>query len=170
MRSFCGCSFANNYKLGFGPRLGLAYQINAKTVLRAGFGLVYTGTPQYNLAGGVVSATNPFGPNADPGRESMKLSTGLPLTPQQIAWPNFSPGYFPVNAAVGPGPASVVDQNAGRPARSYQWSIGLQREISRNLVVEASYVANRQNWLTNGNLVNYMRLKGMVPPSSQKGM
>jgi hypothetical protein len=49
----------------------------------------------------------------------------------------------------------VVDQNAGRPGRQYQWSIGLQREINRNLVVEASYVANRQIWLTNSSLVNY---------------
>jgi hypothetical protein len=151
----CGCNFANNYKFGFGPRLGVAYQINDKTVLRAGFGVVYTGTPQYNLAGGVVAATNPFGPSSDPGREAMTLATGLPLTPAQIAWPNFSSSYFPVNAFVGTGPASVVDQNAGRPGRQYQWSIGLQRQINRNLVVEASYVANRQNWLTAGNLINY---------------
>jgi hypothetical protein len=102
-----------------------------------------------------VSATNPFGPNPDPGREAMTLATGLPLTAEQIAWPNFSAGYFPVNALVGAGPASVVDQNAGRPGRQYQWSIGLQREITRDLVVEASYVANRQIWLTNGNLVDY---------------
>lgn len=151
----CSCNFANNYKFAFGPRLGLAYQINAKTVLRAGFGIAYTGTPQYNLAGGVVSATNPIGPNSDPGRESMTLAGGMPLTNEQIAWPNFSPGYFPVNALVGTGPPSVVDQNGGRPGRSYQWSLGVQREITRDLVVEASYVANRQIWLTNGNLVDY---------------
>jgi hypothetical protein len=151
----CNCNFANNYKFAFGPRLGLAYQINDKTVLRAGFGIAYTGTPQYNLAGGVVSATNPFGPNSDPGRETMTLQGGLPLTREQIRWPNFTPGYYPVNAFVGAGPASVVDQNGGRPGRSYQWSIGLQREINRNLVVEASYVANRQIWLPGANLMNY---------------
>jgi len=151
----CNCHFANNYKFAFGPRVGLAYQITSKTVLRAGFGIAYTGTPQYNLAGGVVSATNPFGPNSDPGRESMTLAGGLPLTSDQIRWPNFSASYFPVNALVGTGPTSVVDQNAGRPGRQYQWSIGLQREIARDLVVEAAYVANRQIWLTNGNLVNY---------------
>jgi hypothetical protein len=151
----CNCHFANNYKFAFGPRLGLAYQINSKTVLRAGFGIAYTGTPQYNLAGGVVSATNPFGPNSDPGREAMTLAGGLPLTRQQIAWPNFSPGYYPVNALVGAGPTSVIDQNAGRPGRQYQWSIGLQREVIRNLAVEASYVANRQIWLTSSNLLNY---------------
>lgn len=151
----CGCRFAKNYPFGFGPRLGVAYQIDGKTVLRAGFGIVYTGTSQYNLAGGSIAGTNPFGPNSDPGREIMTLGTGVPLTAAQIAWPNFSPGFFPINAKVGPGPTNVIDQNAGRPGRSYQWSIGLQREITKDLVVEASYVANRQVWLISGTQVNY---------------
>ena len=151
----CNCNWANNYKFAFGPRFGLAYQINPKTVLRAGFGIAYSGTPQYNLAGGVVSATNPFGPNSTPAAAVTTLSAGVPLTREQIAWPNFDPAYFPVNAFVGAGPPSVVDQNAGRPGRQYQWSIGLQREVARNLVVEASYVANRQIWLTAANLLNY---------------
>ena len=37
----------------------------------------------------------------------------------------------------------MVDRNAGRPARIWQWSIGLQREITHNLVAEANYVGNR---------------------------
>ena len=41
---------------------------------------------------------------------------------------------------------AYVDPNIARPAKQYQWSIGLQREINRNLVVEASYVANRGVW------------------------
>ncbi|MCU1335740.1 MAG: hypothetical protein JWO19_1321 [Bryobacterales bacterium] len=158
----CGCNFAHNYPWAFGPRLGAAYQINSKTVLRAGFGIAYSGTPQYNLAGGAASASNPIGPSADFGREIMTLATGNPLTRSQIAWPNFNPGYYPVNAIVGGGPPQVVDQNAGRPGRSYQWSAGLQREVVRNLLVEASYVANRQIWLWGGavgsgagSLVNY---------------
>ena len=39
-----------------------------------------------------------------------------------------------------------MDQNAGRPPRQYQWSIGLQRELLRNLAVEATYVGNRGVW------------------------
>src|SRR5262249_12798819 len=151
----CNCNFAHNYPWAFGPRLGLAYQITSKTVLRAGFGIAYSGTPQYNLAGGVVSATNPFGPSSDPGREAMVLAHAVPLTAQQIVWPNFSAGYYPVNALVGAGPASVVDQNSGRPGRQYQWSIGLQRQLGNNFLVEAAYVANRQIWLTTANGLNY---------------
>jgi hypothetical protein len=152
----CNCNFGKNYPLAFGPRFGAAYQLAPKTVLRAGFGIAYTGTPQYNLGGGAISATNPIGPSPNAGLPIMTLSTGVPLTAQQIAWPNFDVGRYPVlNAPFGAGPAQTYDQNSGRPARQYQWSIGVQREIVRNLVVEASYVANRGIWWTNNTLVNY---------------
>jgi hypothetical protein len=154
----CKCRFARNYPWGFGPRFGLAYRFIEKTVLRLGFGIVYTGTPQYNLSGGAAAASNPIGPDPDPGREIMTLSGGVPLTRAQIAWPNFNPGYYPINAAVNPvgaGPPYVVDKNAGRPGRQYQWSVGLQREVVPNLLVEAAYVGNRAIWITYGSLVNY---------------
>jgi outer membrane receptor protein involved in Fe transport len=32
----CDCAFSHNYPDAFGPRVGLAFQINTKTVLRAG--------------------------------------------------------------------------------------------------------------------------------------
>ena len=53
----CNCNFAHNYPWAFGPRLGVAYKINTKTVLRAGFGIVYASTEQNNNAtGGLASA------------------------------------------------------------------------------------------------------------------
>src|SRR6185295_7437037 len=58
----CNCDIAHNYPLAFGPRLGVAYQINPKTVLRAGFGIVYGGTAtNNNAASGLAgsSATTP---------------------------------------------------------------------------------------------------------------
>ena len=44
----CNCAFSHNYKFAFGPRVGAAYQINPKTVLRTGAGVMYgtTQTPQ----------------------------------------------------------------------------------------------------------------------------
>ena len=83
----------------------------------------------------------------------MVLNTGVPLTAAQIAWPNFSPGYYPLPGLAGP--PSFIDQNAGRPARQYEWSIGLQREVIRDLVVEAAYVGNRGIWWPAGILANY---------------
>lgn len=162
----CNCAFAHNYPWAFGPRLGAAYQITANTVARAGFGVAYAGSPEYGNGGGAGAASDPFGPDANAFEPAMVLRQGSPLTAQQIAWPNFSPGYYPLvgagSALVGAGPPVVVDQNAGRPARNYQWSIGLQRQINPNLVVEAAYVGTRGIWWpfsgptsNPANLVNY---------------
>ncbi len=41
---------------------------------------------------------------------------------------------------------NFFDPGAGRPPRQNQWSIGIQREITKDLVVEASYVGNRGVW------------------------
>jgi len=48
-----------------------------------------------------------------------------------------------------------MDPNAGRPARQYQWSAGIQREVFKDLAVEASYVGNRGIWWQAPGLVNY---------------
>jgi hypothetical protein len=142
----CGCRYASNYPYGWGPRLGAAYQITPKTVLRGGFGLMYNTSARIGIATRAIGSSNPFEPPAF-AQPSMVLGTGVPLTLAQIAWPNFDPAYFPVFArSPGTGPPNVFDQNAARPARQYQWSIGLQREIFRDLVVEAAYVGNRGVW------------------------
>ena len=46
-------------------------------------------------------------------------------------------------------PSTTIDPNGARPGRIFQWNIGLQREVVRNVLVEAAYVGNRGNWLTN---------------------
>jgi hypothetical protein len=148
----CNCSFAKNYPWAFGPRLGFAYQITPKTVARGGFGIIYNGTANNNIATRGVTSSNPFS-SPSFGQPAMVLNTGVPLTAAQIAWPNFSAGYYPLPGLAGP--PSYIDQNAGRPARQYEWSIGLQREIIRDLVVEATYVGNRGIWWPAGVLANY---------------
>jgi hypothetical protein len=162
----CNCQFAHNYPYGFGPRLGFAYQAIPKTVLRGGFGIVYSGVGAGGIFGnftGNATASNPFGPSV-PGQGVMTWPNvtinGSPLTAAQIAWPNLSPGYYPIGGVVpGTGP-QYVDQNAGRPVRQYQYSFTVQREISSNLVVDASYVGNRGVWwptydASGGQMLNY---------------
>src|SRR5262249_3464166 len=66
-----------------------------------------------------------------------------------LIWPDFSNrNPLPLEGGVLL-PASIffdIDRHAGRPGRILQWSIGLQREVSRNFVVEGSYVGNRGVW------------------------
>jgi hypothetical protein len=162
----CHCQFAHNYPYGFGPRLGFAYQVLPKTVLRGGFGILYSGTGAAQIQAGPsgnATSSNPFGPTV-PGQPVMTWPNvtihGSPLTAAQIAWPNYSPSYYPVGGVLpGTGP-QWLDPNAGRPARQYQYSFTVQREISTNLVVDVAYVGNRGIWWPSyvdegGSMVNY---------------
>ncbi len=149
----CNCQYARNYALGFGPRIGLAYQVTDKTVFRAGFGLVYggTGNPQTSFGG-----VNPASVASDPqfGAPALVLRNGIPagFTTQ---YPNLNPSLYPSRTSPTQGTPFVADQNGGRPSRQVQWSVGAQREIFRNLVVDVSYVGNRGVWWSSTNLVNY---------------
>jgi len=89
----------------------------------------------------------------------MTLQNGVPPS-YVLPWPNLTAGAYPnpnFPASLN-GPTSVVDQNAGRPARQVQWSAGLQREIGHDLIVEAGYVGNRGAWWLSSNLDNYNAL------------
>jgi hypothetical protein len=149
----CNCNMAHNYPWAFGPRLGFAYQINTKTVARGGFGIVYNGTEQGNgyaptFAGSTRAVAATFGDAIS------KFADGYPTQYYPPIWPNFNPGQFPASPTPGAQTVGELDQNAGRPARQYQWSIGFQRELSRDVVVEAEYVGNRGIWwISNGQIL-----------------
>src|SRR4030095_16382785 len=97
------------------------------------------------------------------GAESMTLSGGGPQA-YVLPWPNFSAGAYPNPnfPTILNGPPNIVDANAGRPARQVQWSVGIQREIIPDLVVDAAYVGNRGAWWLSSTLVNYNALTPQV--------
>ena len=161
--AICGCgnSFFNSYKLGFGPRLGFAYQLTPKTVVRGGAALLIGTTPDNGIQTRSVTSVNQV-PSSAFAQSPLPngLAGGIPLTYAQIAWPNFDPSHFPVvnpatPAAPGAAPSVWIDRNAGYPSKSYQWSFGVQREIVPNLVVDVAYVGNRGVWLLSNGAVNY---------------
>jgi len=155
----CGNNFFNSYKLGFGPRLGFAYQLDSKTVLRGGAGLLIGTTPDNGIQSRSVTSVNQVFSTAFAQSPLPKgLAGGIPLTFAQIAWPNFNSSNFPITAVPGtPGaaPGAWIDRNAGYPSKSYQWSVGVEREIVRNLLVDVAYVGNRGVWLPSSGAVNY---------------
>ena len=153
----CNCSFAHNYPYAIGPRLGVAYQIDPKTVFRGGFGVIYNqvGTTQLGYAAAGIATTATYG-SPGLGQPAMTLSGGIP--PQdEPSWPVFSAGIFPSKASGNqalPTGVGLLDPNAGRPARQMQWSISIQRELSRDLVVQAAYVGNVGAWWNSTTLEN----------------
>ncbi|MFM2124092.1 MAG: hypothetical protein RL328_543, partial [Acidobacteriota bacterium] len=140
----CKCNFASNYPYAYGPRLGVAYQLNSKTVLRAGIGVVYNSTSTASGSSTASAASGALPGNS--GQITGLFKDGMPASVQAV-WPSFDAGVgHPVGGVVAM--PALLDANAGRPGRLLQWNIALQREINRNLVVDASYVANRGVWWT----------------------
>ncbi len=137
----CGCTFVSNYPYAIGPRLGIAYQINPKTVFRGGWGIAYGFAPDINLQNTADVTNTPTGVNAF-------LPLNVPGTIPQPTWPNFSNSQTPLPGATTSGFLGFLDPGASRPPRQNQWSVGVQREITRNTVIEASYVGNRGVWWT----------------------
>jgi hypothetical protein len=151
----CNCQFSHNYPYAFGPRLGVAYQIAPKTVLRGGAGLQYNQAPNnaflsyndtvfYSVSG--PSYGLPFmtlGPNP--------YQPGNPFGNAPLKYPNFNEGVFPVptgNGILPPDSPFINIDPSSRPGRILNWSVGLQRELTGNLVAEATYVGNRGVWFT----------------------
>ena len=153
--STCNCAFYKPaYPYGIGPRFGVAYQIDPKTVFRGGWGINY----QY-IAGfaGNIFATPGSTPIPPQPNNSQYLNVSTPGSIVAPVWPTTDPSVLPLPGTTGGLPVVtngvfVPDGNQNRPPRVNQWSVGFQREITRNFVVEASYVANRAVWLGNGPL------------------
>jgi hypothetical protein len=151
----CKCDFSHNYPFAFGPRLGGAYQIDTKTVIRGGIGVQYDVEEAPN--GVLYSAAdyytiNPNGYGISPLPQGLQggntYAVGNPYGNIQVVWPNLDQDKYPIvnNGIAAPGAGTVpfvfFDPN-NRPGRTVTWSLGVQREVMRNLVAEISYVGNR---------------------------
>jgi hypothetical protein len=151
--STCNCQFYHSgYPYAIGPRIGVAYQINPKTVFRGGWGLVYQNLEA--AAGNLVSSNGAFpligvNPTFVPSAFQY-VNTQQPGFIVAPVYPDNDPFRYPTANATpgaGAGAPAVTDANQNRPPRVNQWSVGIQREVTRNFVVEAAYVANRTAWL-----------------------
>ncbi len=140
----CKCAFAKNYPFAFGPRLGIAYQMTPKTVLRVGAGVAYSRAAPNAFLSYSVGSYYPINTNPNYGTPLFNLQQG---SPYNITWPNFDPGQYPLPGTNNQ-PLISIATDAGRPARQVQWSVGIQRELTKDLLFETAYVGNRGVWWT----------------------
>src|SRR6202007_2558949 len=121
----------NNHWANFGPRIGFAYDLlgDGKTVLRGGFGMMYEriqGNDMYNA-----------GPN-------IPFSLGVTLNSVTLANPAISlatgtAASKPINAA----DITGLGVNNYKLPVSYQYIVGVQRQLSSKSVLSVSYVGNQ---------------------------
>jgi len=158
----CNCEFVKTYNYGFGPRLSVAYQLNSKTVIRAGWGISYGATDQWNylsnnyLINGMGYTTISPGNNPQFGLPYSQLQNGIVYNPAALHVVNLDPGINHAAGTLGNPSASAIayDPSGARPARVNQWNITVQRKLTANMSIEAGYVGNRGVWEQQNGLVN----------------
>lgn len=148
---------------GFAPRLSLAYALDQKTVVRAGYGIFF-GQAYYPGWGGGMSldgfnlhqtfGTSPAGASVNP---AFYLDGGVPqnFTPPPFISASFDNGADP-RAANGNGSGyRPVDANR-RPYAS-QWNLTFERQLPADIALTVAYVGSKGTRLTSSlNPVNVL--------------
>ncbi len=136
-------TLVDGYWGGIGPRAGLAYQLNNKTVVRTSGGISYgvakTVTGSTHFEGAVLI----FRPGSlDQGiTPGFLMDEGLPpFTPPPSIDPSFSNGN---NTAFWDSDATLLPTN-------YQWTFSIQRQLSQSMIFEAAYNATAGTHLVAG--------------------
>jgi hypothetical protein len=126
-------TFSNLDQNNFAPRVGLAWQLNQKTVVRGGFGIFYSGVGYYaiNFSG----AANPphfvriaINSPTTAATTSLKLSNGFPADA--------------LNAARAVNPALYGQPQDFPYTEIYQGNLDVQRELWGGAVLSVAYVGS----------------------------
>jgi hypothetical protein len=138
-------SLVNPDRNNFAPRVGVAYSLTPKTVIRSAYGTSYV---HFNRLGG-ENLLSFNGPHVVPIAITQQPSQGLcagsqaPTTcfrPTQMGYPqglNVPANFNPLNGRVNYIPPDTDTGNV------QNWHVTVQREILPNLLVDVAYVGNR---------------------------
>jgi len=125
------------------PRIGLAYSVNNKTVIRAAFGTFY-GTIFQNLGGQLAypgfDNTITYNNLGTAVAQPFSLSQGMPLA----APPNLHnpAAALATSSATNPYTVGISFNDQNHMPLVQQWNIGFQRQLPLALTLEVNYVGN----------------------------
>jgi Carboxypeptidase regulatory-like domain len=169
----CGCQTpVHTYWKNWGPRIGLAYSVNSKMVIRAGFGEVFSQAGGVGGRGGAYQGTGQTGFNVT-ATGPAEVTTGLTAAPSfYLNGGNtslFGPGYvYPTPPS--PGAASQILNTgnyvnsggkfvtasgvsyadpyiSGRAPEFNFYNGGIERAITKDMTLEVNYVGNQSHFL-----------------------
>ena len=160
----CNCATqVKTHYFDFGPRIGIAYTPFPKTVVRAGFAIMYgqqgalggrnyigTGQLGYTSSPSFVSTGNgapAFFWTSDPGAPSVYASIYQSGVPPYTPPPNISPtvntGNYVGQPTAGPGSITYGDPKiGGLPATYDNINFGVERAVTPNMTLSLAYSAS----------------------------
>jgi hypothetical protein len=129
------------WKKGFAPRVGVAYAINDKTVIRTGYGIFYSSPIYPGWSGGIAqdgfNTTVNFNSTRDGYDPAFLLENGFPEIDASLKPPFIDPSFR------NGGSVNYRPLDANRLPYAQQWNLTIERQFTQNLVVNAAYVANK---------------------------
>jgi hypothetical protein len=135
------------YRKDIGPRLGFAYGIDAKTVIRGGAGIYFGMSPATNFqyTGTAFRQTSSIFFTQSNFANAQPLSTLANPFPSGFSGPQGT--QYGALADWGYSNNNDLGTTAARDAAIYQWNVGIQRELPSQIVLGVDYVANRSTHL-----------------------
>jgi hypothetical protein len=144
------------YKKAFGPRIGFAYSIDSKTVLRGGYGIFYEPLKEGSFAD--QDGLGFF------NKQTITPTNGGPIqidNPIEHFFPNSGP--FTPDGQNGSNGVITVPANSGRPADIQTWNLDIQRQIVNNLMVSVAYVGSKGTHLPTLNIIPNQTNPSLLP-------
>ncbi len=151
----CNCATpVSNYFKNFGPRVGVAFQLDPNTVIRASYGVMFT---HGDAVGGLASSLGTLGFSAAPSFSANgQLLSTMPLTGANGAipaytgalgvasGPQFGTGFTTTSGFTGtPSSIGYVDPYYGSRAPEYlNWNFGIQRQLNSTMAMTITYVGS----------------------------
>lgn len=126
---------------GFAPRLGIAYSMTPKTVIRTGYGVFYTQAFYPGWEGSI--ATDGFSVDLSQGSSlggltpAFVLSQGFPVNPALL------PPLIDSSLLNGLGGPQYKPFDANRRAYAQQWNLSIEHQFGNNFTMTGAYVANK---------------------------
>jgi hypothetical protein len=130
----------------FAPRIGAAYRLTEKTVIRTGFGISYTPFPDNNYAYNYPIRSNnefdpaisTYGPAVLPNGQTATFQAGFPA-PINVPIP--SNGIIPVTGLVASQTFYTVNTKYKNPYVE-SWNFAIQQALPFKLTLDVAYVGN----------------------------
>ena len=131
----------------FAPRIGVAYRLNEKTVLRSGFGISYSPWPdnKYAFDNFPVKQNNSY--TAPCTLCPAVLPSGQTAT-FQLGFPAATPAIIPTNGIIDASTTALLNQSYEvvnphfREPYVESWNFAIQRALPRNFALDVAYVGN----------------------------
>ena len=134
---FTGDSVLEGRPWQLGPRLGLAYTLTPKTVIRAGGGIFYSFKTV--TSGNSMAKNAPFSGTLVTSNDANNFAAAKPIS---AGFPAERPQLWPIQ-----GTGFYYWPQDSKTSTMYEWNLNVQRELTANMVLSVAYVGGKGTYV-----------------------